>query len=212
MFVQVINGSVTDAAAARALGERWISELGPDASGWLGTTAGVTADGEFVVLARFESSEVAERNSDRPEQGAWWTELEKLFVEAPTFGNYDDVILVRGGGSDDAGFVQVMLGRTADPNRERKLAQDFASTGSDFRPDILGGLVGIQDDGTFAQAFYFTSEQEAREGEKLEPPAELRDAFDEETRITSEIRFLDLSDPWLYTAQSQLQVGADHDG
>jgi len=30
---------------------------------------------------------------------------------------------------------------------------------------ILGGVVGIQDDGTHFQAFYFTSEQEAREGE-----------------------------------------------
>jgi hypothetical protein len=45
MFVQVINGKVTDAGAARAMGERWISDLGADASGWLGSTAGVTADG-----------------------------------------------------------------------------------------------------------------------------------------------------------------------
>ena len=43
-------------------------------------------------------------------------------------------------------------------------------------------MVGIQDDGTLVQAFYFTSEQEAREGEKLEPPAEFRDAFDEESQ------------------------------
>ena len=125
----------------------------------------------------------------------------KLFVEEPRFADYDDVILVRGGGSDEAGFVQVMVGQTADPGRERKLTQEFAAIGDDFRPDILGGVVGIQDDGAFAQAFYFTSEQEAREGEKLEPPAELRDAFDEESQLTSEIRFLDLTEPWLYTAR-----------
>ncbi|HEY5840059.1 MAG TPA: hypothetical protein VIU87_01045 [Mycobacterium sp.] len=201
MFVQVINGKVGDAAAARAMGDRWIAELGADAPGWLGSTAGVTADGEFVVLARFASAEEAQRNSERPEQGAWWGEMEKLFVEEPRFADYDDVILVRGGGSDQAGFVQVMVGQTADPVRERKLTQDFAAIGDDFRPDILGGVVGIQDDGTFAQAFYFTSEQEAREGEKLDPPAELRDAFDEELQLTSDIRFLDLTEPWLNTAR-----------
>ena len=172
-----------------------------DAPGWLGSTAGVTADREFVVLARFTSAEEAQRNSERPEQGAWWIEMQKLFIEEPSFADYDDVILVRGGGSDQAGFVQVMVGHTADPDRARQLTRDFAGIGADFRPDILGGVVGIRDDWSLAQAFYFTSEQEAREGEELEPPAELRDGFDEQTRLTSEVRFLDLTEPWLYTAR-----------
>jgi hypothetical protein len=201
MFVQVINGKVADAGAARAMGERWISELGADASGWLGSTAGVTADGELVVLARFASAEAAQRNSERPEQGAWWAEMEKLFVEEPRFADYDDVLLVGGGGSDEAGFVQVMVGHTTDPDRERQLTQEFAEVGAAFRPDILGGVVGIHDDGTFTQAFYFTSEQDARQGEKLEPPAELRAAFEEESQLTSGVRFLDLTEPWLDTAR-----------
>src|SRR4051812_36422716 len=74
---------------------------------------------------------------------------------------------------------EVMVGHTTDPDRERQLTQDFGEVGADFRPDILGGVVGIHDDETFTQAFYFTSEQEARQGEKLEPPAELRAAFEE---------------------------------
>ena len=201
MFVQVINGKVADAGAARKLGERWVSELGADASGWLGSTAGVTADGELVVLARFASAEAAQRNSERPEQGAWWAEMEKLFVEEPRFADYDDVLLVGGGGSDEAGFVQVMVGHTTDPDRERQLTQEFAEVGAAFRPDILGGVVGIHDDGTFTQAFYFTSEQDARQGEKLEPPAELRAAFEEESQLTSGVRFLDLTEPWLDTAR-----------
>jgi hypothetical protein len=201
MFVQVINGKVTDAGAARAMWERWISDLGADASGWLGSTAGVTADGEFVVLARFTSAEEAQRNSERPEQGAWWIEMEKLFINEPSIADYDDVILVRGGGSDEAGFVQVMVGHAANPDRARQLTRDLAQVGADFRPDILGGLVGIRDDGSLVQAFYFTSEQGAREGEKLEPPAEFREGFDEESQLTSEVRFLDLTEPWLYTAR-----------
>ena len=53
MFVQVIQGNVSDAAAVRARFERWRAELAPGADGWLGSTAGVTDDGRLVVVARF---------------------------------------------------------------------------------------------------------------------------------------------------------------
>ena len=68
MFVQVIQGPVSDATAARAQFEKWMTELAPGAIGWLGSTAGVTDDGTLVALARFESEEAARQNSDRPEQ------------------------------------------------------------------------------------------------------------------------------------------------
>ena len=42
MFVQVIQGKVSERADARAAMERWQRELAPDAKGWLGSTAGVT--------------------------------------------------------------------------------------------------------------------------------------------------------------------------
>ena len=199
MFVQVINGKVSDAAAVKALGERWYTELSPGATGWLGTTGGVTADGELVLLARFESAEAAQRNSDRPEQGEWWSEAKQHFADEPTFRNHDDVIEVGGGGSDDAGFVQVMFGRTSDPAREREITKEFDPVGSDFRPDILGGIACIDDDGSFTQAFYFTSEAEAREGEKQEVPEEMRASFEESMSRTSDLRYLDLTDPWFYS-------------
>jgi hypothetical protein len=195
----VINGKVEDAAAMKALGDRWYAELAPGATGWLGSTGGVTADGELVLLARFESAAAAQRNSDRPEQGEWWAEAEKRFTDEPTFRNYDDVILMGGGGSDDAGFVQVMIGKTSDPARERELTQEFERIGPSFRPDILGSVACIDDDGSFAQAIYFTSEAEARVGEQQEMPEELRGAFEESMANTTELRYLDLSDPWFYT-------------
>ena len=200
MFVQIINGRVGDAGAMKAAGDRWNADLRPGAAGWLGTTGGVTADGECVVLARFESAEAAQANSDRAEQGRWWAEAEKCFTGEVSFGNFDNVALIRGGGSDQAGFVQVMLGKTANPARERELTGEFESTSGDFRPDLLGGVVGINDDGSFVQAFYFTSEAEARAGEKQEMPDELRDGFTESQASTIEIRFLDLNEPWLYSA------------
>ena len=199
MFVQVINAHVSDAAAVKALGERWYAELAPGATGWLGSTAGVTADGELVLLARFESADAAQRNSDRPEQGEWWSEAEQHFTDEPTFRNYDDVIEVGGGGSDDAGFVQVMFGKTSDPAREREITKEFDPVGTGFRPDILGGIACIDDDGTFTQAFYFTSEAEARAGEKEEVPEAMRESFEESMSRTSDLRYLDLTDPWLYS-------------
>jgi predicted RNA polymerase sigma factor len=77
VFVQVIQGQVSDAGQVRAALDRWARELAPGATGWLGSTAGVTQDGRFIALARFESEEAARRNSDRPEQDQWWTETAK---------------------------------------------------------------------------------------------------------------------------------------
>ncbi len=199
MFVQVISGAVGDAEAIKAHGDRWYAELRPGATGWLGTTAGVTTDGTFVLLARFDSAESAQRNSDRPEQGAWWAEAESSFTGDVSFADYDDVYLARGGGSDDAGFVQVMLGRTSDPARQRQLNEQFEEFGSQFRPDVLGGVIGIRDDGQFAQAFYFTSEAEARAAEQQEMPEEVSRQFAEEEALTTEIRYFDLTSPWLYS-------------
>ena len=53
MFVQVIQGQVTDAGKVRAALDRWAAEVAPGAIGWLGSTAGVTGDGRFIALARF---------------------------------------------------------------------------------------------------------------------------------------------------------------
>ncbi len=68
MFVQVIQGQVSDSEQVRAAFDRWVRDLAPGAAGWLGSTAGVTEDGRFVALVRFASEEEARRNSDRPEQ------------------------------------------------------------------------------------------------------------------------------------------------
>lgn len=200
MFAQVIHGPVSDASALQSLGERWVADLSPGAPGWLGSTSGVTADGVFVIFVWFESTESARRNSDRPEQGEWWAAAEKCFSGEPAFSDYDDVIVVRGGGAAEAGFVQVMLGRTSNPARERELTKLFTEQDPGVRADILGGLVGISDEGHFAQAFYFSSEAEAREGEKQPMPAEFAESFAEEQQLTTEMRFLDLTDPKTYLA------------
>jgi hypothetical protein len=200
MFVQVISGKITDEVRATALLQDWATNLAPGASGWLSSTSGATADGEYVVFACFESAEAARHNSDRPEQGEWWADVEKCFAEPPTFADFDDVVTFRGGVSPGAGFVQAMLGSVSDADRERELTRAFVAQDTDMRPDLLGGIIGVRDDGRFAQAMYFSSEADARVGEQSELPAEMSEGFAEEQRLITEIRYLDLGTPTILTA------------
>src|SRR5262245_26040664 len=103
MFVQVIRGQVSDEAEVRAALDRWLADLAPGATGWLGSTAGVTDDGELVAIARFHSEEAARRNSDRPEQDQWWTETSKLFTGEVTFADSTNVVVDLTGDPDTAG-------------------------------------------------------------------------------------------------------------
>jgi hypothetical protein len=200
MFVQVIRGRVADPEHVHAAMERWMRELAPGASGWLGSTAGVTEDGRFVALARFESADAARRNSDRPEQGAWWSDVSKALTGDVTFDDSEDVATEIIGDPDSAGFVQVMRGRATDPRRAREIMDATSGQVRSFRPEILGSLNVQQDTGDFTTAIYFSSEQEAREGERKEPPPELRAQIDELNSLAAgEIEFLDLKNPWLYS-------------
>ncbi len=195
MFFQVIQGKVADQERFSAGLDRWVRELGPSADGWLGTTSGTYGDDSFIALVRFESAAAAKQNSDRPEQGQWWSEFASSLDGEPSFDDFDDVVLMGPGGSDDARFVQIMRGRVADVERERAMAQQFSQMPHDFRPDILGGVEGLKDDGTFVMAMYFTSEAEAREGEKKPMPADMQAMMDEGMANTTEMTFIDLSKP-----------------
>lgn len=195
MFVQFIEGSVQDPQAVRTQLERWLEQCAPGADGWLGTTAGVTADGTAFAVARFTSAEQARANSERPEQSAWWAETEPLFDGPVSFADHEDVDLLRGGGSDDAGFVQVIRGRVNDVEAAREL---FLEMPDDLRSDVIGGVFGILPDGTYTTVVYFTSEHEARASEAEDTPDE--DFAEQMAALhADEPRYLDLTDPWLWS-------------
>ncbi|WP_331767590.1 hypothetical protein [Embleya sp. NBC_00896] len=178
--------------------ERWQRELAPGAAGWLGATGGVADDGTFVGVVRFESEDAARRNSDRPEQGAWWDATSKLFTGEVTFRDCPDVDVHLRGGSDKAGFVQVIQGRVSDVDRMRQLNRAMDDDlFVDFRPDVIGSTAALHGDGGFTETVYFTSETEARIGELREPPPQLREVFEEEMALISDLTYLDLRDPWL---------------
>jgi len=202
MFVQVITGKTSDAGQLRAATDRWLRDLAPGAEGWLGSTGGVTDDGRAVLIARFESEDAAQRNSDRPEQGEWWAETAKLLEGEATFRNSVDVTTDLRGDPDQAGFVQVMQGEQGpDPDRVRALMDENAEEWAAFRPDIIGSVGATHDDGTWTMAMYFTSEADAREGEKKEPPPVLQAQMDEMNQLSVGVpEFFDLRDPWLFSA------------
>lgn len=199
MFIQVITAKVTDADGVKSLIDRWDTDVRPGADGFLGSTSGTTEDGKMIVLARFDSEESAQRNSDRPEQGAWWAEMEKLLDDVE-FKNSVEVITMRGGGTNDAGFVQVMCGRVIDQEKAdemRNRMSEFEAAMAQHRSDVLGDVTAVHADGSFTDAIYFTSESEARVGEAKEMPADIKAMFDEFMAAFAVDEFLNLKDPRL---------------
>jgi hypothetical protein len=200
MFVQVITGKVSDAGEVHAALDQWAQQLAPGATGWLGSTAGVTADGQLIAIARFGNEDAARRNSDRPEQDQWWAQTSKLFTEEPTFRDSTDVDLDMPGDPDEARFVQVIQGRSSDPDRARELMRDNPDSWGKFRPDVLGNVGIGHDGGAYTAVLYFTSEEEAREGERKEMPPEMQAQMAEMGKLEiGEPTFLDIKEPWLYS-------------
>lgn len=199
MFIQVITGKTSDRDGLRRQFDRWQQELRGGATGYLGGTGGVTDDGSVFMAVRFESEEAARRNSAREEQGTWWAETEK-FLENATFQDSAEVSTLGGGGSNDAGFVQVMRGRIVDKEKAPELMARFAEllpVMAERRPDILGDVTVIHSDGTYSDILYFTSEADAREGEKKKMPEEMQSMFEEFTAAMPVDEYIDLKDPWL---------------
>jgi hypothetical protein len=198
MFVQIIEGKVADREGLRRQGERWQSELRPGATGFLGATEGVTDDGHGITIVRFESPEAGRANSERPEQGQWWAETEKCYDGEVTFTNSEDTDTFLEGGSNEAGFVQVMKG-TADKGRIREMDERLsAAHDNGFRPDLIGGLRVWVGPDRYVEAAYFTSEADARAHESDQPPAELMDGFAEFQEMMAGVEFLDLKEPMLF--------------
>jgi hypothetical protein len=197
MFIQVMQAKVGDEAALRRQMDRWQEEVKPGAVGFLGSTGGITDDGRFIVLARFESEEAARANSDRPEQGAWFADLEKCFDGEVDFMECTNVQQFLAGGSDDAGFVQVMTGRSEDVTRMHDTFNRHNDELQAARPEVLGGLMLDIGDGRYVDAIYFSSEAAAREGEQKQPPDEVRADLDEGMRLMGDVTYYDLRNPIL---------------
>ncbi|HZK51346.1 MAG TPA: hypothetical protein VFD47_07270 [Actinomycetota bacterium] len=199
MFVQVIQGQATDPAGLKKQWDRWDQEIKPSVSGYLGSTAGVTSDGEFIAVARFESEEAARANSDSAAQSAWWEETSQ-YLSDPMFHDCTEVDVMNDGGSDDAGFVQVIQGKVTDIAKSRALDAKMQDQMTGARPDVIGAITAWHpQNGRFTNSIYFTSEAEARAKEKEMDSLEGFEEFMNEYQAISdgEPKYLDLTDPWM---------------
>jgi len=198
MFVQVMEGRIADRDGLRRQLERWVTELRPGATGFLGTTAGVSDDGRALAFARFASRADAMANSARPEQGAWWAETARCFDGDVAFTESEDVDEMLGGGSDAARFVQVMKSRDVDRERLHSLDALFEAHADSWRPDVLGGYRLWTGGDDYVEVVYFTSEAEARAGEQRQPPPEVAAHMGDYADLTAAVEFIDLRDPWIH--------------
>ncbi len=193
MFIQVITGDVADAQGLETALDRWKTDVRPSATGFLGSTGGITPDGRFVALARFESVEAAQANSQRPEQSEWWADMEKCFSGPVTFRDCAEVDTYHDGGSDDAGFVQVMQGH-ADRAKLQQLDEQMDTRLRELRSDLLGSVRAWSGD-EYTEAAYFTSEAEARAAESQEPPPDVAAVLGQWQDIMGEVTYFDLPTP-----------------
>ncbi len=193
MFVQFIKGRVADVGRFHTQAARWSTELRPGAIGFLGSTWGLTDDGTMFLAARFESAEAAARNTARPEQAAWWEATADVFDEV-LFRDCTDVDTILGGGSDQAGFVQVISGRVKDQATARATLKSVEGRLAAARPEILGGVMGWHGDGGgFTQVMYFRSEQAAHAAEAGQADADLDRQYQE--MMADPPSFIDLNEP-----------------
>ena len=198
MFIQVIEGRTDDAEGFRRFLDDRRAEAMEGAIGFLGATTAIAPDGSVVTMARFESPEKAAANAARPEQTAFFEELKKYFDDEPVFHESTEVETFLEGGSNDAGFVQFMIGTAADKAKAKAAEAEMIPSISSLRPDVLGGVTAWAGD-WWCQVVYFKSEADAREGEKKfeTMPADDRARFDDMMAAYGEARFVDGPDPVL---------------
>jgi hypothetical protein len=198
MFIQIIQGRATNPPGIRRDLGRWQRLLAADADGWLGSTTGITEDGWSITVVRFASEKQARRNSDRPEQREWWRDASQHLARVVSH-DAPKVHIYRDGGSDQAGFVQVIQGHSDDLEHMASLGRDQDEVLAREAPHILGVTVAEHADrpGDFTQVLYFTSEQDARRFAQ-EPPAVADEPVLEQLRsLMTNARCFDLRDPQL---------------
>lgn len=202
MFVWVLEAKATDPReVGRQLG-RWTSEFG-ETPGYLGATGGVTDDSRFLLFVRWESEEAGNELLLRPAHLAWYDEFQGSFDGDVEFAESRDVTTHLAGGSDAAGFVQAMKVSGVDRPRIDAADREFESIAPRIRPDLIGGIrVWTAPDG-FVEANYFTSEHDARAGERKDPPPEVAEALADFMAMMKDAVYFDFTEPFLHSRSSR---------
>jgi hypothetical protein len=194
VFIQMVQGRCSRQDDLRRVVDDWCTSMASQ-PGRLGGTYGFTDDSTFIGVVRFDSQDACARASELDDAGMWWAAAAQCFDSSPELHESSDVTMMLNGGSDDAGFVQLMRGRVGNVDKLRRMTGDTEMTNMlrQARPDIIGATLAIEDDGHFIETIAFTSEAEAREREQMEMPAEVAGDMAE---AMAEVEYLDLHRPW----------------
>jgi hypothetical protein len=178
----------------RGLVDDWCGTMA-DQPGWLGGTYGFTDDDRFLGIVRFDSSNACRESATTDDAAMWWAGAEALFDGGCEVHESEDVSMMLEGGSDDAGFVQVMKGQVGDADRFRHIMTDTEMTSMlhDARPEIIGAILAMEPDGSFLETIAFTDEDSARKGEQQDMPADVQ--ADLQAAI-ADVEYIDLHHPW----------------
>jgi hypothetical protein len=195
VFIRIMRGRVVDGAGTRLDLVRWRQEMGGGSPGWQRLTAGVTDDGEAVAVLRFADEAAARRSTERPEHAAWQATVDRRLSGPATWYDCPVVSVLKGGDDAEAGFVQVMHGRLVDPVRLAAMRAEVERTLRERAPHVLGVSVAEHADGVgFTEVTYFTSEREARAGER-QMPVEMAVQLGTVRSYMERLEFSELRDP-----------------
>ena len=196
MFLLTVEGRTGTPDALHEDVLNWPGEVGRSAVGWLGNTAGVSNDGDFVLLMRFESEEAAWITSDLPEQGRWWQTCAEHLDTKPAITGSTTVIGILDGGSDDAAAVRIRRG-SAVLNRYRRSLRQLETLPPAERAAVIGGIVAWHDGDRFTEALYLTSRDFAQVRQLGTSPTPLGRFIDGLEASILDAKVIELDEPWL---------------
>jgi hypothetical protein len=207
MFSQVVEGRTNDPTAVRRALDGWVDALPSGHAGWLGATAGVTSDGGFIAVVRFESPEDAQRLSTPEQQQHWWAELRAALDGEAVVTRGERTDIFSPGDPGAAGFVQVVQGRVTDfveARRQLRVLQELLRV---HLPCLLATVTVEHTDCRFTRVLHFRTEEQARAGEAELAP-EVRSLDQEVIRLLDGApAFWDLTEPWFYPGNGS-QLGS----
>jgi hypothetical protein len=169
MFVQVIRGRVTSPEQVHAALDRWSGQLAAGAEGWLGSTAGVTGDGRFVALARFELVEA------------------DVTVDVPGDPDQAGFVQVMQGRASDLGRARELMAQNPD---------DWTAFRPDVIGSVT---VGHEGGAYTLAFFFTSERAAREGESKQPPPRLKAQMEELNQLNIGEPEFLDLTQPWLYS-------------
>jgi hypothetical protein len=204
MFVLKAKARTTRPDAVREHVLAWSADVGSIATGWLGCTSGVSADGHWIFLMRFVSPEAAWITSDLPGYERWWRACRHDLSTPPVFAESTRVRGILRGGSDDAATVTITDG-IASPEQLSAIVGRLENLAPAERAAVIGGFIAWHDHEQFTEALYLAGKwAQFRQLGTTSPP--LGRFVDDHVATVRDARVANLHDPWL-TSPDRLDAG-----